>query len=101
MVAAGSHPKELHIQHMGKPGQWYPVALIKRGESPDRSVQGQALFDMEVASDVDIIIIVEEGMAPHLCIDHEGQGGDAQADQDYLPISFGYGEGHMLCFAEG
>ena len=63
VMAPGLQTEQLTVQHVGQHRQRMPVAGHWIEESPFQAFQGQAVLDVNVRDDVEIIIVVEKVMA--------------------------------------
>src|SRR5829696_4821647 len=94
MVRAGVNPKELAIQHVGKPGERVPVAHAilgargreagrgVRGKSPANSLESNASLHRLVLRNVVRVIEVVEFKIPDARINGDGQqSNDGARDQ--------------------
>jgi hypothetical protein len=72
VMPPGLQAKELHIQHMGKPGQRMPVACMKCGECPGHTLKGYSAPDMKVLCHILCIIKIDKFMILHLPINGKG-----------------------------
>jgi len=56
----GAQAEKIAVELMGHPGQWVPVGLIARAESPFHVCPRQALGYVSVIGDVVNVVIIEE-----------------------------------------
>jgi hypothetical protein len=61
----------LDIKHVRDPRNRVPIAGMEFGESPDKTLGGQAVNDVSVLCDIAGIVIVNEIKSLHLPIDDE------------------------------
>jgi hypothetical protein len=81
MMPSRLQSEELHIDHMGDPGQGMPVAGMARGERPQDPLHGKAVLNVPVFGDVIRIIEINEIALRDLPEGHEG--GDDEEQGDY------------------
>ena len=84
MMPSGLQPEELHVYHVGDPGQGVPVRGLAGRECPGDPLHGEAALHVPVVGDVLRIIEIDEIAAHHLpegrqTGDHEEQGDYDQA----------------------
>ncbi len=63
VVAARPQPEQLHVQHVGPPGEGVPVAGMAGGERPAHRLRRQPLLDVRVFGDVQVVVVVDELVA--------------------------------------
>src|SRR5208337_351752 len=87
-MRAGSHPKKLAVEHVGKPGQGNPIR-VGVGEGPGQSSQGKAPLDLGIVGYIKIIIEIDELMVSELGINGGGCQDQEEAG-DYFPMTLGH-----------
>jgi hypothetical protein len=64
-AAARVQPEELHVEHVGEPGERVPVRHVRAEEGPGGSLQGEALAHDLISEDVGVVVAVDELEATH------------------------------------
>jgi hypothetical protein len=80
MVPSRLQPKELHIHHVGNPGQGMPVCGMSGGECPLDALYGEAVLNVPVFCNVPGIIETDEIAVRDLPEGYEG--GDSEEGDD-------------------
>ena len=81
MVPAGPHFVDLAIDHVRNPGQRMPVAGIAPAEGPLDPGQREPLINVEISTDVDFVVIIDEFMSRGLNEDQPDGHGQQRADR--------------------
>jgi len=78
-------PEELHIEHVGEPGERVPVGCMGGGHGPGDPLEGHPLDDVLVVVDILVIVEIDEvvaGAPAENCTDRhkqqDGDGGDPE-----------------------
>ena len=70
VVPPAIQAKELEVQHVRNPGERDPVAAVARGQSPLQPLRSDPLPDVQVAGEIDIVVVHEIEVAD-LGVDRE------------------------------
>ena len=97
MMAGRAQAVELHIQHVGEPGQRVPVGRVAGGESPPEALECQPGLDMEVFRDVIGIVKGDEPAAENGPVGEQGDEAEQQAEKE---LAGGVGSVHCDFGAE-
>ncbi len=77
VMSGGILVVHLEIQRVRQPGDRVPVAGVVGDERPGHGVPGQAVLDVDVLGDVDVVVVIDEGMALDRVVK-----ADAEDDED-------------------
>jgi len=73
VMSSGIESAEFVIEHMGQPCQRMPIASVSRGEGPANVFPGQPPLNVDVVSDIQIVIQADKGVVRNLPVRNEGQ----------------------------
>jgi len=81
VVPAAPEPEELHVGHVGEPGERVPVGGVEGGERPCQAAPREALADDGIFCDVDGVveedeIVVGDGGEGDRCQEEDSPGHD-------------------------
>src|SRR5271157_4672274 len=85
MMAGGIFAVELPVDHVRDPAERMPVGSVIGGEGPADALRGQALMDLGVIDDIDVIVVGEEVVVAHASVREDGGRGEEEADCGELP----------------
>jgi hypothetical protein len=83
VMSLGIKAIELTVQHMRQLAQRVPVGSVGGSESPDNAVGAQTFLYVDVLSDIDRIIQVDEVVITHLPEDDKGDYGQKQTYKQF------------------
>jgi hypothetical protein len=84
-MAAGVQIEQVDIQRMRKPGYGMPVSGVVRGESPSHGVPVKTISDMSVVGNVNVVVVVDEGMAFDRIIKSNGKNDKQKTKKVEMP----------------
>ena len=80
MVSGWILVKETVIYRVRHPCDRMPVCLLSRGEGPGDGVRSQAILDVRIFGDIDVVIVVYEGMAVYRVVQHQRRNYQEKAE---------------------
>ena len=91
MVPPGVQPEHLAIEHVRNHRQRIPLAHRAAGQRPLQSVGRQAVIDVRVVSDIQAVVVFEEGVPQRLAVDRRDDEQQKRADGPNRTLVLGWG----------
>ena len=81
VVRPGREPEELHVEHVGEPGERVPVEGVQRGEGPGHPLPGEPGPHDRVLGHVLVVVEEQEREACHAGVQPEGEEEERRRDE--------------------